>query len=69
MTTQKGLKSTEELMSAISAASYAEGDRQRLNCKDAFAIAERLGLGLNEISRACNQNNIRISKCQLGCFE
>jgi len=58
-----------ELHEAITAASYEEGDRQKLNCADAFKIAEQFGVELMEISRVCNQKKIRISKCQLGCFK
>ncbi|HDP34108.1 MAG TPA: hypothetical protein ENN29_03245 [Candidatus Hydrogenedentes bacterium] len=39
-----------------------------LSCSDAFQIAKKYGLNLKDISRYCNQNNIKIVKCQLGCF-
>jgi len=43
--------------------------RRTLACADAFALAEKLGVKLTEISRLCNLKDIRIAKCQLGCFK
>lgn len=59
----------DELLTAVMDASYVEGERRKLNCADAFMVAERLKVGLHEVSRVCNENKIRISKCQLGCFK
>ena len=57
------------LLASVMAASYVEGERRKLNCADAFKLAQRLKVELNEISRVCNQSKIRISNCQLGCFK
>lgn len=62
-------KEADRLRAAVLAASYEQGDRRRLNCADAFKIAEQLGVPLTDVSRVCNQDKIRISKCQLGCFK
>jgi len=59
----------DELLTAVMDASYVEGGRRRLNCADAFKLAERLDVELHEISSVCNQSKIRISNCQLGCFK
>jgi hypothetical protein len=40
----------------------------RLRCSSAFAIAKSLGIPPGEVGKAANKLNIRISKCQLGCF-
>ncbi len=40
----------------------------RIPCSSAFAIAKSLGIPLGEVGKAANKLNIRISKCQLGCF-
>ncbi|RLC48526.1 MAG: hypothetical protein DRH70_00815 [Candidatus Coatesbacteria bacterium] len=59
----------DELVIAVIDASYEEGGRRKLNCADAFKLAERLKVALHEVSRVCNERNIRISNCQLGCFK
>jgi len=43
-------------------------DRKRLTCAEAFELAKNFETEIIEIGRICNQNNIRICKCQLGCF-
>jgi hypothetical protein len=40
----------------------------RLSCKDAWELAQRLGKRKMEISSACETLNIKISSCQLGAF-
>ena len=42
--------------------------RKQLTCAEAFELAKRYEAEIIEIGRICNQNNIRICKCQLGCF-
>lgn len=59
---------TEEIGKIIEQRSYEKDGKIKLNCSDAFSLAEENELSLSDISRYCNQNNIRISKCQLGCF-
>jgi hypothetical protein len=43
-------------------------DRKRLSCTQAFELAKKFDTEIIEIGRICNQHNIRICKCQLGCF-
>ena len=43
--------------------------RGQLTCGEAFELAKKYEAEIVEIGRICNQNNIRICKCQLGCFE
>jgi hypothetical protein len=40
----------------------------RLTCHEARALAERLGVGYSVIGKACNELNIKIRACELGCF-
>ena len=42
--------------------------RKKLTCAEAFDLAKRFETEIIQIGRICNQNNIRIYKCQLGCF-
>jgi len=43
-------------------------DRKQLTCAEAFKLAKEYEVKIIEIGRICNQNNIRICRCQLGCF-
>jgi hypothetical protein len=43
--------------------------KNRLPCAKAFELAEELGISKKEIGRICNENDIKISVCQLGCFQ
>jgi hypothetical protein len=42
--------------------------RRILSCARAFEIHRRHGVPLAEIGRICDENDIRIRACQLGCF-
>ncbi|KPK43952.1 MAG: hypothetical protein AMJ65_04385 [Phycisphaerae bacterium SG8_4] len=43
--------------------------REKLTCADAFELAEKFDAEIAEVGRICNQNNVKICKCQLGCFK
>ncbi len=43
--------------------------RGKLPCSEAFDLARRFDVKIAEIGRICNQNNVKICKCQLGCFK
>lgn len=47
----------------------AEGERRMLTCAQAFALAKSNDAEIAEIGRICNQNNVKICRCQLGCFK
>jgi len=57
----------EQLVEAVLRA--AEGEGKRLACAKAFELAAGHGAKLAEIGRICNENNVNICKCQLGCFK
>ena len=40
----------------------------RLACKDALELAGKLEIQSTRIGKICDQNQIRIINCQLGCF-
>ena len=40
----------------------------KVACKTLFELAERTGTPIKEIGRLCDEMDIRISNCQLGCF-
>jgi len=40
----------------------------KLPCAKAFQLSKELDLSLKAIGEFCNEENIRIKNCQLGCF-
>lgn len=54
----------EELKKAIGKAAV----NNRLSCERAHELAQELGVPLREIGAACNELNIKIAACRLGCF-
>jgi hypothetical protein len=40
----------------------------KLPCAKAFQLSVELDLSLREIGRFCNEEDIRVKNCQLGCF-
>ncbi|MCJ7786258.1 MAG: hypothetical protein MUP41_20195 [Desulfobacterales bacterium] len=41
----------------------------RLPCAMCFKIAEDFGISNNEMGKILNEMKVKISQCQLGCFE
>jgi len=58
----------KELISAVLKQSLKADGRKKLKCIEAFEIAREFDVEVIDIGRICNQHNIRICKCQLGCF-
>ena len=44
-------------------------DGQKLPCKAAFTIAADCGCTPTDVGKECNELNVKIVHCQLGCFE
>jgi len=59
----------ESLLEAIMKKTYIDGGRTKLTCASALLIARQSGVKPSEVGAMCNEHNIRISTCQLGCFE
>ena len=60
-----------KLESIVLAETTTNPDGQKtMTCADAFALAEKHGVDLLDIARICNANGkqVRLTKCQLGCF-
>ncbi|MFH1530224.1 MAG: hypothetical protein ABIK09_05745 [Pseudomonadota bacterium] len=57
-----------ELLAAIRTAAFEADGKTKLTCTAAFHIAATSPVILADIGRVCNANDIRITKCQLGCF-
>lgn len=61
----------EELLNAIlefTDKGQPSEDKKRLSCTEAFELAKIYDVEIIEIGRICNEHNIKICKCQLGCF-
>ena len=56
------------LVEAIMKKAYQEGGKTRLSCASALHLAREYGVKPSEVGAVCNEHNIRISACQLGCF-
>jgi len=41
----------------------------KIPCAVCFKIAEDLGISKRDLGKTLNELNVRISQCQLGCFE
>ena len=59
----------QDLIEAVVEKAKETDGRQQLTCKEAFGLAEEFGAEILEVGRTCNQQNIRIRHCQLGCFK
>jgi len=65
------MSTKEEFVNAIlksASLSDMSDKRKRLTCAEAFELAIEFEREIKEVGRICNQHNIRICKCQLGCF-
>lgn len=62
-------RNDEQLLVLIKANCYQDGDKTKLNCSDALALAKELEIDSLTIAGVCNRHDIRIATCQLGCFK
>ena len=58
----------EDLTNAVLTRAREFEGRKKLTCAEAFELARQFQAEIIEIGRICNQHNVRICKCQLGCF-
>ncbi len=59
----------KEIKAAVEEKTFEKDGKVFLACHSAHVIAEELQVKLSAIGKICNDEKIRISKCQLGCFE
>lgn len=45
-----------------------EDGKLKLSCKSAYDISEKYGYALSVIGKTCDELDIKIYGCQLGCF-
>ena len=58
----------EALEQAVLAAAKEVNGRNTLSCPAAFQIAREMGLKPAAVGRVCNDLNVKMTGCQLGCF-
>lgn len=66
------MNTNNQLLDAVlaSADKAQDGNGKRtLTCAAAFKLAREFEAQIAEIGRICNQHNVKICKCQLGCFK
>ena len=60
--------SKEELVKAVLEKALEADGKKKLACVRIFELARELGVKPVEIGQICNKNDVKICKCQLGCF-
>ncbi len=58
----------EDVTTRIKDAATEIDGQGKLPCKKAFQLAEELNLSLKDLGDICNAEDIKIIRCQLGCF-
>ena len=59
------MKMTDEQLRRIIRKQAVNG---KVNCREMLQLAKQVGLPANKIGKLCDQMNLRIAACQLGCF-
>ena len=59
---------SDNLIDAVRERAQETDGGKKLACAEAFELAQEFGVEVAEIGHICNQQNIKIRKCQLGCF-
>ena len=63
------MEKSAELVEAVRKTAVERDGRLILPCAQAFKIAGQYDVGLADIGRICNEERIKIVRCQLGCFK
>ena len=58
----------KDLVNAVLKRSQDVDGTRKLPCAEAFELAQECQVEIIEIGRICNHQNIKVCKCQLGCF-
>lgn len=57
-----------KIVEAIERHCVTKDNKKFLACPSAFQIAEEQKVDISVIGSICNQEKIKLQKCQLGCF-
>ena len=58
----------KDLINVVLERAQGVNGKKKLACVKAFELAREFETKTIEIGRICNRYNIKICKCQLGCF-
>ena len=58
----------EDLINAVLELAQEADGRKKLACKEAFELAQQFDVETIKVGRICNQHDVKIGGCQLGCF-
>jgi hypothetical protein len=58
----------KKIVEAIGQHCVTMDNKKFLSCPNAFQIAEEHNIDISVVGDICNQENIKLQKCQLGCF-
>ncbi len=58
----------EEIAAAVRQVAIEEEGRTIIRCAQAFALARKAGVSIAEVGAVCEELDVRITQCQLGCF-
>ena len=58
----------DEIVSAVLEKTFEEEGKVKLTCASALGLADRFDVRPAVIGGMCNENDVRICHCQLGCF-
>ena len=59
----------EDLINAVLERVQEVDGTKKLLCEQAFELAREFEAEIIRIGHICNRHNIKICKCQLGCFK
>lgn len=62
------MSENKDLVDAVLKRVQEADGKKKLPCAQAFELAREFKVAPIEIGRICNRQDIRICKCQLGCF-
>ena len=63
------MEKSEDLINAVIERTQESDGIKKLACAEAFELANTFETKVIEIGHICDQQNVRICKCQLGCFK
>jgi len=58
----------EKLLEILNSKLEIQNGVKKISCEKAHHISKMKNVALSEIGALCNEEGIRIIKCQLGCF-
>lgn len=59
----------KDLAKAVLERARQSDGKRWLTCAEAFELAREFQAEIIEVGRICNRQDIRVCKCQLGCFK